>query len=327
MLTRRGFLAQSAVASGVALAKVANAEAAQDNAPLPIIDTHQHLWDLKVFQLPWLKEAPEILRHNYRTEEYREATRGLNVQRAVYMEVDVDPKQHVAEMEFVVGLARGKNNITVAAVVGGRPASPEFPQYVKRLVQHRPHVKGVRQVLHNPNVKAGTCLDKQFVAGVRLLGENRLSFDLCMRPTELRDAIRLTELCPDTRFILDHCGNADPKAFRKFPGVKDKPIHEADAWRRDMENFAKRPNVICKISGIVARAPRGWTAQDLAPIVNHCLDTFGPDRVVFGGDWPVCLLGATFRQWVEALQQIVANRPLADRRKLWSENAQRHYSL
>ena len=74
--------------------------------------------------------------------------------------------------------------------------------------------------------------------------------------------------------------------------------HDADAWRRDMERLAAQKNVICKISGIVARVPKQWSADDLAPIVNHCLDTFGPERVVFGSDWPVCLNGAPLRDWV-----------------------------
>lgn len=326
---RREFLKRSSW-TGAALVAAgtlpAAADAAQEEAALPIVDTHQHLWDLERFRLPWLAEAPKVLRQNYRPEEYRQAIRGTAIDRAVYMEVDVDPKQHVAEAEYVVGLCRGKERPTVAAVVGGRPAAAGFPAYVRRLVRDRRHVKGVRQVLHSESAKPGMCLQEDFVRGVRLLGDNNLSFDLCMRPTELRDAVRLTELCPDTRFVLDHCGNADPKVFRKNPG-SEKPSHDPAAWRRDIERCAKRPNLVCKISGIVARAPRGWTADDLAPIVNHCLDAFGPDRVLFGGDWPVCLLGAPLRQWVDTLTRIVARRPLADRRKLWSENAVRFYGL
>jgi len=296
-------------------------------ARLPIIDTHQHLWDLTRFKLPWLQDAPEILRRNYRTAEYLQATRGLNLQSAIYMEVDVDPKQHRAEAEYVVGLGQNKDNPTRAAVIGGRPAAADFPDYIKRILKHGRFIKGIRQVLHSPTTKAGFCLQPDFVRGIRHLGEHRLAFDLCMRPTELGDGIRLSELCPDTRFILDHCGNADPSAFRRKPAGNVKPTHQADPWRRDLERFAKRPNVICKISGIVARAAKGWTAADLAPIVNHCLDVFGPDRVIFGGDWPVCLLGASFAQWVDALRQIVASRPVADQRKLWAENASRFYDL
>jgi len=294
---------------------------------LPIVDTHQHLWDLKRLRLPWLEGAAKILRQNYRPEEYRMAIRGTGINRAVYMEVDVDPKQHRAEAEYVVGLCRAKEPLTVGAVVGGRPAAEGFAAYVKELLKMRPEVKGVRQVLHADSAKRGMCLEDGFVRGIRLLGERNLSFDLCMRPGELADGIRLTERCGDTRFILDHCGNADVRVFGKKPAGKEKPSHSADAWRRDIERFAKRPNVHCKISGIIAKAPRGWDADDLAPVVNHCLDAFGADRVIFGGDWPVCLLGAPLRQWVEALTAIVARRPLADRRKLWSENAVKLYGL
>jgi predicted TIM-barrel fold metal-dependent hydrolase len=291
---------------------------------MPIVDTHQHLWDLEVVRPPWLKGAPDLLNRRYATAEYLAATRGLNVVKAVYMEVDVDPRDHVVEAEHVIGLCRSKQHPTVAAVIGGRPDSDKFAEYVARF-KASPYVKGVRQVLHG-GTPAGHCLGAPFVRGIRLLGDAGLSFDLCLRPGDLKDGVKLSELCPDTRFIVDHCGNADPKAFAaKTDG--EKPSHDPDAWKRDMETCAKRSNVICKISGIVASAPRSWTAADLAPIVNHCLDAFGPDRVVFGGDWPVCLRGATYRQWVLALRSIVAVRPAADQRKLWHDNAVRFYGL
>lgn len=289
-----------------------------------IIDTHQHLWDLEKFKLPWLAGAPEVLRQSYRTQEYLAATRGLNVQ-AIYMEVDVNPAQHDAEAEHIVRLCRSDEHPTTAAVVGGRPAAADFAEYVRRL-KESPEIKGVRQVLHVPETPPGFCLQDEFVRGVQLLGPHGLTFDLCLRPAELQDGAALAERCPETRFIVDHCGNADPKAFRRAAG-DEKPWHDADAWRRDMDALARRTNVVCKISGIVARAPRGWTADDLAPIVNHCLDAFGPERVVFGSDWPVCLLGASLQAWVEALEQIVANRPQSEQDRLWRDNARRIYGL
>jgi predicted TIM-barrel fold metal-dependent hydrolase len=289
-----------------------------------IIDTHQHLWDLSKFNLPWLADAPEVYRHSYRPQEYAEATKGLNV-RTVYMEVDVDPALRPAEAEYVIDLCRNKTGATRAAVIGGRPDDPHFADYVKRF-HASGFVRGVRQVLHAPSMPAGLCLKEEFVKGVRALGKLGMCYDLCMRPTELGDGARLCELAPDTHFVLDHCGNADATAF--LPGVAGvKPWHEPDAWKRDIELLAKRPNLICKISGIVARAPEKWTAATLAPIVNHCLDTFGADRVVFGGDWPVCLVRATLAQWVDALKEIIAKRPAEDQRKLWSENAKKFYAL
>jgi L-fuconolactonase len=317
-VTRRSFLAQTAVAVA------AGAAAAQANEQLPIVDTHQHLWDLNRFRLPWLADAPEVLRRSYSTADYAEATRRLNVQQPIYMEVDVDPSQKLAEARYIAGLKRDPGVTPVAAVVGGDPAGDGFVNYVKEIKALGRTIKGVRQVLHNPSSPQGYCLREAFVRGVRLLGAQGLSFDLCMRPTELRDALRLTDECPDTRFILDHCGNADVRVFRRGA---EQAAHNPDQWRRDIEALARRPNLVCKISGSIARAPRGWTADDLAPVVNQCLDAFGPDRVVFGGVWPVCLLGATYRQWVEALRQIVASRPQADRRKLWADNARRLYQL
>jgi L-fuconolactonase len=174
----------------------------------------------------------------------------------------------------------------------------------------------VRQVLHNDNIKAGTCLDAKFIRGIRLLGELDKSFDLCMRPGELLDAGKLIDACPDTRFILDHCGNAK---------VPDK---DRTRWKKDLAEVAKRKNVVCKVSGIVASAEKGkWTADDLAPIVNNVLDVFGLDRVLFGGDWPVCTLGATYEEWLVALQAIVKDRPRADQEKLFHDNAVRVYGL
>jgi len=177
-------------------------------------------------------------------------------------------------------------------------------------------IKGVRQVLHGSGTPPGYCLDDRFVRGVRLLGDLGLSFDLCMRPGELGDGARLIDACPGTKFILDHCGNAEVFAAGLTP------------WKRDIAAVARRTNVSCEVSGIVASIKgRTWRPEDLAPIINHVLAEFGPDRVVFGGDWPVCTLGAPPAAWVKALREVVQDRSLADQRKLFHDNAQRIYRL
>ncbi len=327
-LDRRQFLQHTALAAAAVATGCASAPTSKTPAPALgelIIDTHQHLWDLTKQKLPWLGGAPEILRHSYRTEEYLAATAGLNV-RAIYMEVDVADSELGLEAEFVLELARKGKSPTVAAVIGGRPDSLDFPAYVKRF-RGDARFKGVRRVLHSPATPAGYCLQSEFVRGVQLLGKEGKSFDLCMRATELPDAVKLTELCPGTRFILDHCGNPDLKAFRAPRRGEERPRHTADFWKASIDAFAKRPNVIGKISGIAASLTKDGGTEDLAPVVNHCLDAFGPDRVVFGGDWPVCLLGATYQQWVKMLREIIASRPAAQQRKLWSENAKKHYGV
>ncbi|REJ88148.1 MAG: amidohydrolase [Planctomycetota bacterium] len=324
-LTRREFVQWAGGAAAVPVLGAIGHAAEQRGEDMLIIDTHQHLWDLEKYQPPWLESAPEILNHKYGTAEYLDATSGHNV-KCVYMEVDVAAEDKVAEAEHVVSLCKNSEAPTIAAVIGGRPDSHGFKRYINGLMPS-PYIKGVRQVLHNDDIPPQTCLKEEFVDGVQFLGEQGLSFDLCMRPGELRDGLKLTELCPDTRFIVDHCGNADPKAFGRLRDGAEEAWHDADEWKRDMQSLADRPNVICKISGIVARAPEDWTADDLAPIVNHCLDAFGPKRVVFGGDWPVCLLGAPLKNWIGALSEIIAERPEAEQRLLWSENAIREYSL
>jgi predicted TIM-barrel fold metal-dependent hydrolase len=281
--------------------------------PAPIIDPHQHLWDLSRFRLPWL-ERGSALDRSFVTRDYLMATQGLNVVKAVYMEVDVEPSQQVAEADYVLDICRQGNTPMAAAVISGRPASDEFGAYLDRFRGNR-YLKGVRQVLHVPSTPAGYCTAANFVRGIRLLGERGLSYDLCMRPTDLDDAVRLVDACPDTRFILDHCGNG--------------PVYADDRtqWRRDIDRLAAKRNVVCKISGIVVQARERWTPEDLAPVINHCLNAFGPDRVMFAGDWPVCTLKATYRQWVEALRTIVRERPAAEQRKLFHDNAARFYGL
>jgi len=327
-VTRRSFVKNSSLATvGVALCSSNALRHAwgDDQKQLPIIDTHQHLWDLTRFRPPWLASAPEVLSKNYVTKDYLAATQGLNVVKAVYMEVDVDPKQQVEEAEHVVALSKSSEHPTCAAVISGRPNSTSFKPYIAQFKDNA-YIKGVRQVLHVPKTPAGTCLQPQFVASMKLLGEYGKSYDLCMRPTELADGAKLAAMCPETRFIVDHCGNADPKAFLKK--TDEQTSHTVDQWRRDLALLAKRDNVICKISGIIASAPQGdWDPEIFAPIVNFCWDEFGPDRVVFGGDWPVCLLGGSYARWVHSLKQVISNRPLADQKKLLHDNAERIYGL
>ena len=324
-LSRRQVLrGVTAAIAGAATSPGLRSSFARDEPPLPLVDTHQHLWDLDAFRLPWLEGAPKILRRSYSLHDYQLATEGLNLAKAVYMEVNVAPEQQQKEADWITQVCRDSSNPTVAAVVSGRPSAETFARYARQF-RDSPYIKGIRRVLHDPDVPRGTCLGPTFVASMHLLAELNLSFDLCMRPGELSDAERLVRQCPDTRFILDHCGNADPRAF--LASTDQPPAHNPEAWRRDIGRLARCENLVCKISGIVARAPRDWRPEMLAPIVNHCLDEFGPERVMFGGDWPVCRLGAEYRGWVAALREIVASRPRAMQRQLFHDNAVRFYGL
>jgi L-fuconolactonase len=308
-MNRRQFVA-STLAAGV----VAVGASAKDEERLPIVDTHQHLWDLKKFRLAWIEKGSH-LDHSFLMSDYLKEADGLNIVKTIYMEVDLDRAQQDQEAEYVIGLCQKGDNPMAAGVISGRPASDGFPKYIRRYKDSK-YIKGVRQVLHGPSTPAGYCLDKKFIASVRLLGELGLRFDLCMRPEELLDAAKLIDACPETRFVLDHCGNAKVQA-------KDRR-----QWEKDIAAVAKRKNVVGKVSGIVAGAkPKEWKPEDLAPIIKHTLEVFGPERVMFGGDWPVCTRTATLRQWVEALRTIVSERPRAEQKKLFHDNAMAFYNL
>jgi L-fuconolactonase len=308
-----GLFAREAVEGSVAPKKEGNVNVT-GTENLPIVDTHQHLWDLSRFRLPWLQGAGPINR-SFTMKDYLEATAGLNVQKTVYMEVDVDPSQQIEEAEYVIDLCQRHDNPMAAAVISGRPASPGFKEYITRF-KDSPYIKGVRQVLHAESTPPGYCLAPEFIRGIRLLGDLGMRFDICIRPAEISDAVKLVDACPDTRFILDHCGNADTQA------------RDRSQWEKDIAALAERKNIVCKVSGIIAGTkPDRPKAEQLEPIIHHVIGSFGPDRVMFGGDWPVCLLGATYREWVETLRQIVRDHKPEEQRKLFHDNAVRFYGL
>ena len=289
---------------------------------IPIVDTHQHLWDIQQFDLPWVEGAGP-LKKNHTMDDYLATVDGLDVAKTVYMEVDVVPHDREREVEFVIDMCERDDNPMAGAVVSGEPGSEGFAEYVRGFAGND-RIKGIRRVLHTREMDKGHCLNDEFIGDVRLLGELGLTYDICMRPDELADGIELVDRCPGTRFIVDHCGNADPAIVA---GTGDSDSHGRDQWIQDMEAFGQRPHVTCKISGIVARVSDTWTADDLAPTINHCLDVFDSERVIAASDWPVCTLGASLADWFSALRSIISSRSETDQRRLLHDNAVELFGL
>jgi predicted TIM-barrel fold metal-dependent hydrolase len=286
-----------------------------------IIDTHQHLWDLKEFKLPWIGrltgKGKEILGRSYGLNDYAVASEGLHVKRAVYMEVDVAENEQLKEVEFIAKVCAGGKAPTVAAVVSGRPAADGFKDYLD-LLKGNKYIKGLRQVLHTPATPPKFCLDDKFVKGVQVLGERGLSFDLCFKNDQLEHGAALIDRCPETRFILDHCGNP-------HDGMLD-----LEGWKKALAKIAgaKNRNVMCKVSGLYANVTaEQWPAEKLAPLVRTVIDHFGWDRVLFASDWPVVNLGASFKIWCETVKQIVRSDKPENQAKLFRDNAVKFYGL
>lgn len=292
---------------------------------LEIVDTHQHLWDLAKLRLDWLK-GNATLDRSFVTADYLKATEGLDVKRAVYMEVDVVAEQKADEARYVIELCKEGKSPTVAGVIGGDLLKPEFTAYIRKFADS-PYIKGVRHIV--AGIAGDSVFENElFVKHIRLLGELKLRFDLCTRPDQLLAAARLVAKFPEMQFVLDHCGNADYQAFQPESKRHRKADHDADVWKKGVTEVGRQTNVVCKLSGIIARVKKdAWTPGELAPIVDHCIDSFGLDRVIFASDWPVCLLGAELRQWVSALKELTAKHGLAGQRKIFADNAVKFYGL
>ncbi|MBL8170822.1 MAG: amidohydrolase [Acidobacteria bacterium] len=279
---------------------------------MQIVDTHQHLWDLDLLPYSWTANAAQLNR-SFRMEDYLAATAGFDVVKSVHVEADVDEAYMLAETRHVLGLAERDDNPLSGVVAACRPEYDSFGDYVRQIAGH-PHLKGLRRILHTEPDELSTTTT--FTENVRSLSQYGLSFDLCFLGRQLPLAIRLIKECPDVQFILDHCGNPDIKA------------RDYDAWRAGITEIASYPNVVGKVSGIVVNTDReNWTVEDLRPAVEHVIASFGWERVMFGSDWPVCTLAASFQQWVEALQFLTKDAGEENQRKLFRTNAERVYRL
>ena len=280
----------------------------------PIIDAHVHLWDPERVEIPWLAGVPKINRP-MGLVDYSEATDGVEIAGLVYLQVEVHPVYALMEARDLVAMAA-----TDPRIKGIVPWAPlEFGEtaryFLEELVALGPLVKGVRRIVQDePDPEF--CLQPRYVEGTRLLGDLGLTADLCCNFRQLGPTVELVRRCPGTEFILDHIAK---------PNIRGG---EMEPWATQIGELAALPNVLCKISGIVTEANHdGWAVADIRPYVEHALDAFGPERVVFGSDWPVVTLASTYRRWVDTLDEITSDWSGADRHKLWFENATRFYRL
>ncbi len=272
-----------------------------------IVDTHLHLVHMDRFTYPWLAEAGALNRA-WRAEAYASEAAKLGIEAALHMEVDVAEADMEAETRFALDV----HPLVVGAIAACRPESPDFPAYLDRLTALE-GVKGFRRILHiSPDELSQSDL---FRANLRRLADRQLPFDLCVLSKQLPIGRALVASCPHVQFVLDHCG---------VPDVAAKAL---DPWRREITALAALPNVAAKISGIVAYAGSDWTTADLRPFVEHIIESFGWDRIVWGSDYPVLTLTADLARWVGATREIVAGASPDEQAKLFHRNAERIYRI
>jgi predicted TIM-barrel fold metal-dependent hydrolase len=276
------------------------------------IDTHLHVIDQSALDYPWLA-AVEPLNRDWTYDEYERDARRAGISGTLHMEVDVEPTRIEDEISYVGALAGRPDSLIVGAIASCRPEEDGFAAYLEHQ-RANSLVKGFRRVLHvMPDELSEQPL---FRDNLKRLGGTGLTFDLCVLPRQLDKAIALADLAPDVTFILDHCGVPDIAGDTRQP------------WKDRIGEIAKRPNVIAKISGVVAYADADtWIAETLRPWVEHTIGAFGWDRVVWGSDWPVCTLGGGLMAWVAATHALMEGASEDERRDLYSENARRIWNV
>jgi L-fuconolactonase len=279
----------------------------------PLVDTHLHLWDVARLRYPWLASAPK-LNKSHLIDDYRRACAPVAVAKMVFVQCDCDRSQFQQEVEWVTQVARQdprlRGIVAWSPLENGDAAEAE----VARLAAN-PLVKGIRRLIQSEPDPA-FCLRPSFVRGVQMLHGHGLSFDLCIYHHQLANTIKLVRQCPDMRFVLDHMGKPAIKAGLLEP------------WRAELRELAAMENVWCKLSGVATEADHAnWTSADLRPYIDHAVECFGFDRLMFGGDWPVSTLATNYARWVATLDDALRGCTQDELQKVYVRNAETFYRV
>jgi L-fuconolactonase len=295
-----------------------------------IVDAHHHVWDPAAREHAWLGPFPE-LRRQFSLADYTAACAPAGITASVLVQVlastaeteeflalAADHAHHPSPSPATTPGAPDTLTIPVAGVVGWADLTrPGIADEIARL-RARPggdRLVGIRHLVQGEPDPAW--LDRPEVRhGLAALGRAGLAYDLLVRPAQLAAAVRVTGELDEVRFVLDHGGKPDIAAGRLA------------AWAEPISELAARPNVSCKLSGLVTEAGPGWTAERITPFTDRLLDTFGPGRLMFGSDWPVCTLAADYHEVMELARTVLSGRlSSAEQAAVFGRNAVAAYRL
>lgn len=279
-----------------------------------IIDSHLHIWDPDLLRYPWLETLP-ALKRRFSIDDYRKATLPYHIEQMVFVQCQCEESQALDEVKWVTHVAHQEPRITGivawAPLEAGIDAAP-----LLKILSDNSLVKGVRCPIQHAKDPQTFGRSPALIAGIRLLADLDFSLDLCIHHTQVAIAIEIARACQDVRIIIDHLGKPDIRRQTLQP------------WMNEISMLAALPNVWCKISGAVTEADFAtWAPADLRPFLLHAVASFGPDRVLFGGDWPVLTQASTFPEWLDVLLDLLEGMPASDLTKLLSENARIVYRL
>jgi L-fuconolactonase len=273
------------------------------------IDSHQHFWDVGRLEYPWMPAGESVLRRNYLPEDLAPVLERHHFDGTVVVQANVV----MEETWWLLDLAAA--NETILGVVAWVDLTDPGVGAVLDRCQEHPKFKGVRHIVHDePDPQ--WLLREDVLRGLRELARRDVPYDLLLRPVHLPLVPELADRVPGLRMVIDH--------------IAKPPIaaHVMEPWDRDMEAASEVPGMHCKLSGMITEADHAtWSVDDLRPYVQHVLKLFGPDRLMFGSDWPVCRLAGGWKQVLAAFTQACGPLPNAEREKMLGETAVRFYGL
>ena len=274
------------------------------------IDAHQHYWKPSRGDYGWM-DAPDLgdLRRDYLPADLEPWLSRHRIDRTVV--VQAAPTR--AETDFLLDLARAHQRI--AGVVGWLDLeAPDFPDVLGQYLDN-PKFLGIRPMLQDL-ADDDFILKPKVIENLSHLAHAGKTLDLLVVPRQLPYVVRALDLLPELGAVVDHV-------------AKPRPRHEhLDAWRAWMTEIAGRPRLVCKLSGLVTEVGPGFSAADLAPAVEHVFSEFGPERLLFGSDWPVCTLVASYDQVIQVLYDVLGERLSGTtEEQVFGGNARRFYGL
>jgi L-fuconolactonase len=274
-----------------------------------IVDSHHHFWDLARFDYGWMSGAPSILRRNYLPADIEPELERSGVSRTVL----VQATQETGEADFLLDLAEA-NGFVAGVVAWVDLTAAHLGATLDRLMR-RDKLVGVRHLVHDEPDEAWLARE-DVVLGLKELERRGLAYDLLLRPQHLKYVPALADRVPDLRMVVDHI--AKPPMAQ---GVMEP-------WATDIAAVAGVPGIYCKVSGLVTEADHvGWTVDDLRPYVAHVVEQFGLDRLMWGSDWPVCRLAASYDRVLSSALEAAGRMTESDRQKLLGANATEFYAL
>jgi L-fuconolactonase len=274
-----------------------------------IVDSHQHFWQVGRFDYPWMRPEVAVLCHDYLPAQLEPILQAHRVHQTVL----VQASNSVAETQWLLSLA--DQHPFIAGVVGWVDLQgDEVGRQLDDLAAH-PKFKGVRHLVESEPADDWLA-QESVIKGLRELSSRRLSYDLLVHTRHLKHAKAVVDECPELQFVIDHV--AKPPIARS----------EIRGWARELKPFSAAPNVWCKLSGLVTEANwTNWRIEDFIPYIDKALEYFGPQRMMFGSDWPVCVLAASYEQVLEIANTVLADLSAADKELIFSRNASQFYRI